>query len=466
MEEPTATEPKKYEYYRSTFYFKGKQYSATSSKSPRDADRKADAKKRAMERGETATGGDMAAISCLPDRRITMPDEKAPDKKYEYLTATFTAGTRPDGKPNRIYVRGKTKPELKDKLAEAKRLYGLGIDLADTTVRDWSERWMRVYMANKSETQRAHYQTKLDKDILPAIGSMKIKDVRRSHLLELLNAYAGGKKGTVVKIRIAVERLFKDAAAEGLIERNPAIELELPELTEKPRRPLTDIERAVVLEVAKTHPQGAYVLTLLYCGLRRGEATALTVGDIDFKRRMISVNKSLNLRGNARIIKSPKSDAGTREVPIPDAIFDVLRAICSGKTPEALLFPRPNGTCATQQGCERWWKSFKRQCHITAGATLYRNAVKVETSPFDDVISPHYLRHTFATDLYSAGVDEKARKYILGHSTNDVTDIYTKMTDTALKRAAAKINAYNKKALEAAEGISLPVEQEIHQKVG
>jgi integrase len=59
MKETTQTTSKKYEYYRSTFYFNGKQYSATSSKSPRDADRKADAKKLAMERGETATGGDM-----------------------------------------------------------------------------------------------------------------------------------------------------------------------------------------------------------------------------------------------------------------------------------------------------------------------------------------------------------------------------------------------------------------------
>jgi integrase len=60
MTEPTTqTEQKKYTYYRSTFYYNGKQYSATSSKSPREADRKADAKKSAMERAEIATGGNM-----------------------------------------------------------------------------------------------------------------------------------------------------------------------------------------------------------------------------------------------------------------------------------------------------------------------------------------------------------------------------------------------------------------------
>jgi integrase len=395
-----------------------------------------------------------------------MADEKAPDKKYEYLTATFTAGARPDGKPNRIYVRGKTKPELADKLSEAKRLYGLGIDLADTIVRDWAERWMRIYMANCSGAQRAHYRAKLDKNILPVIGGMKIKDVRRSHLLELLNSYAGGKRGTVVKIRIAVERLFEDAAAEGLIERNPAVKLELPELDEEARRPLTDVERAAVIEVAKTHPQGAYVLTMLYCGLRRGETIALTVGDVDLERRVISVNKSLRIQGNTGTIKSPKTAAGTRTVPIPDAALGMLRAACAGRAASAILYPKSDGNHATQTACAWWWRSFKRQCHITSGAALYRNAVKAETSPFGDEITPHYLRHTFATDIYAAGVDEKARKYILGHSTNDITDVYTQMTDAALKRAAAKINAYNKKMLKVVEGITLPIEREDGQKAG
>jgi hypothetical protein len=58
MEETTQTTSKKYTYFRSTFYYNGKQYSARG-KSPREADRKADAKKLAMERAEVATGGNM-----------------------------------------------------------------------------------------------------------------------------------------------------------------------------------------------------------------------------------------------------------------------------------------------------------------------------------------------------------------------------------------------------------------------
>lgn len=366
-----------------------------------------------------------------------------PKNKDGYFRSTFVIGKKSDGTPERITVRGKTKKELDEKLAEAKRLYARGFGAGNLTVFEWSERWLKVCKANASPTQKAHYRVKLEKDILPFIGTMPIKDVRTSHLQELLNNYAGGKVGTISKIRIAIKQLFEDAEIEGVIERNPAIRLELPALVELSRRPLTASERSVVYEVAKTHPRGAYVLTMLFCGLRRGECIALTVGDIDLDHRRISVNKSLSLRRNVGEEKSTKSKAGIREVPIPDILLPVLAKQCSGKEETAILFSKSDGAYATKQTCTWWWKSFLRQCHIKAGAKVYRNKILTETSPFDDNITPHYLRHTYATDLYVAGVDEKAQKSFLGHASNDITDIYRKMSETAFVRALDMMNEYH-----------------------
>jgi integrase len=122
-----------------------------------------------------------------------------------------------------------------------------------------------------------------------------------------------------------------------------------------------------------------------------------------------------------------------------------LTELCDGKEAEDLLFHKKDGDLASQIAARRWWSSIKRRCHIEAGAKLYRNAVLVETSPFDPDITQHYLRHTYATDLYNAGVDEKARKTFLGHSMkNDVTDTYTAMTDKAFYRALDLINEHIK----------------------
>ena len=83
-----------------------------------------------------------------------------------------------------------------------------------------------------------------------------------------------------------------------------------------------------------------------------------------------------------------------------------------------------------------------RRCHIEAGARLYRNKVLTETSPFDDEITPHYLRHTYGTDTLAAKLDIRVRKEFLGHSLSDVTDGYTKVNDVAFESARDLLNNY------------------------
>ena len=383
------------------------------------------------------------------------PENTTKQKQYKYYKSSFVIGKKPDGTPDRVYVRGKTKAELNEKLNEAKRLHRIGLKIGDCTVSEWSHRWLDVCKANASDAQKAHYAAKLKYDILPVLGRMKMRDVRSSHLQEMLNAYKGGKEGTVKKVRIALRQLFEDAVVEGIIERNPAMRLELPEMTEEARRPLNIVERMALLKVAETHPQGGYVLVMLYCGLRRGECIALTCGDVDLKRKRINVNKSLNLESNIGVVTPTKAaklrkrkarpgvENGVRSVPIPDVLLPTLLKICAEKQPEDVLFPKKDGNYATKQACRWWWESFSRQCHISAGAKLYRNAIQYETSPFGAEITPHYLRHTYATDLYAAGIDEKARKLFLGHASNDITDIYTQMSNEAFDRATTLLNEYH-----------------------
>jgi integrase len=375
-------------------------------------------------------------------------------KKYKYKKASFVIGYKPDGTPVRKYVYGKTVPERNAKLAEAKRRYARGLHLGEMTVTEWSVRWKTSFIANVSDNQKSHYESKLKHDILPAIGMMRMADVRASHLLDLINSYKGGKHSTVSKISQAISRMFDDAVVEGIIERNPSASLELPETIENARRPLTEDERNIVLEVAKTHKQGAYVLTMLYSGLRRGECIALTRADIDLGSRKINVDKSLTFEdGNMGKLSGTKAsklrkktvddeEFGARIAPMPDLLYTVMVALCEGKAHADLLFARADGSPDTKSSVTWRWNSFKNGCHREAGAKIYRNEVLADTSAFDDNISPHYLRHTYATDLYAAGVDVYARKLFLGHAKSDVTESYTAMPDEAFDRNLELINLY------------------------
>lgn len=371
-----------------------------------------------------------------------MPQKK---NKDGYFRSTFVIGKNADGKPERITIRGKTKKEHDEKLAEAKRLHSRGLGLGDTTVYDWAEKWLLIYKANTTSRQQKHYRAKLEYDILPRIGIMRIRDVRPSTLQALLNKYEGRKTETVKKIRSALKQMFERAEIEGIIERTPAAHLELPQTVEKPRRPLTLFERAVVYYVAQYHKDGPYFMTILFAGLRRGEDVALTVGDVLIEKHKIIVRKGFDLEKNTGKEKETKTEAGTREAPIPAILEPFLLKMCDGRSSDAPLFPKADGKFATATACRRRWESFLRQCHIAARAKLYRNAVLVETSPFDDEVTPHYLRHTFGTDLHAAKVDIFSRKYLIGHSlksSRDVTDIYTKMSEKAFDDIIEQLNEY------------------------
>lgn len=382
---------------------------------------------------------------------------------YKYVRVSKMVGSKEDGTRKRIYGLGKNNREAQAKLDEAVRLYEQSLKGADLTVREWSERWKKSYKTTVSERQKAHYDAKLRLDILPVIGDVRMRDVTLEDLQSLIDAYSGGKKGTVEKIYQTIRLLFTDAEYEGIVERNPAARLKKPKVVKRTRRYLKPIERETLLQVAKTHKHGPYVLTILYTGMRRGEALALLRSDVDLEKKQISITKAIQLHKNqptlagtktAEMIKSksnetPEDDEetlGNRIVPIPDVLMPVLTEVCANKTNADILFPKSDGKYASMQTVIGWWRSVKRQCHIAAGAQMYRNAIKIETSPIDDNISLHYLRHTYSQDLLEAGVDNFVRASLLGHSTKDVTSQYSKMTDELLATSLEQINTYlNKK---------------------
>jgi len=370
-------------------------------------------------------------------------------KTYKYKRGSITIGKKADGTPDRRFVTAKTVAEKNAKLAELRRLYTSGLHLGDMTVYEWSERWQKTFLANVSVGQKRSYRTRLVKEILPNIGSMQMRNVRKSHLIDLLQLYKGGKEGTVSMIRQTIKRMFADAVEEGIIERNPSLKLDLPETTVDKRRPLTDVERVAVLKIAETYKRRAYPLTLLYTGIRRGECLALLRADINFDTRRIRINKSLDLgEGNIGTISETKASKlrtdndGERDVPIPDLLIPVLLELCETKVQNGLLFPKADGKLATQSSASWMWESFKNKCHHAVGVPTYRNKLLVEQSLFDDDVSPHYLRHDYGSMLYSAGVDKYARQAFLGHRNYDVTDRYTTLTDDAFYRNLDLINAY------------------------
>ncbi len=168
------------------------------------------------------------------------------------------------------------------------------------------------------------YRQKLNGYILPAIGCMKMKDVREPHLQRILNDKRGRSFFHVSKLRMMIQAMFARAYSARIINRDPAANLVLPRTTKGTHRSLTEKERAAILTVAERgkHNANLFTLIMLYCGLRPGEAVALQWKDMDFDNAILHVTKAKESGKND--IKGRKTEAGNTDMLVTGALLETL----------------------------------------------------------------------------------------------------------------------------------------------
>lgn len=357
---------------------------------------------------------------------------------------------RYNGKKYQAY--GKNELEAMTKLAEmlaaAKR--GEEVIGGSMTVDAWYKQWKATYKDPKGLTAKSlgMYDEKYNGYIKPAIGYMKLKDVRDTHLQKILNGQTGMSFSHVEKIRRVLREMFSRARKSRLIAYDPSEDLELPAVKDGKHRSITEEERKVILKVAEYHDSGLWVLTLLYTGMRPGEAAALNWRDIDLDGGMIHVHAALE-SGSTKI-KAPKTEAGFRDIPIH---ADLLWRLRKAKgMPFDPVFKTQSGGRQNSGSISRLWKAFVREMNITMGAEVYRNQVK-ESKMADD-LTMYCLRHTFATDCARAGVPLETVRWLMGHADISTTaNIYQHRDDTTLRAGMALLDGTAKKSAGVTGGV-------------
>lgn len=235
----------------------------------------------------------------------------------------------------------------------------------------------------------------------------------------------------VSKLRMTLRRIMRKAKKQKLIPDNPAEDIILPQVTQGSRRPITDEERAMILETTKTHYAGTMVLTMLYCGLRPIEVRNLKWADIDFENDLLTVTKS-------------KTAAGTgRKLPIPPQLkTSLIEHKLKGQNEEWVFVRYKNHSLPLDENAfYHAWHNFCRDMDIANGATVYRNQITKSTLASD--LEPYLLRHTFCTDCQAAGVPLNVAKELMGHSDISVTaKIYTHMVDEVFEQNRKRLAEY------------------------
>lgn len=347
----------------------------------------------------------------------------------EYIRKTARYNGRKYEATGKTEIEAMTK--LAEKLAAAKR--GEETIGGSMTVNAWYAEWKRTYKDPKGLTKKSlgMYDEKYNGYIRPAIGHMKLKDVKDVHLQRILNGQAGKSRSHVEKIRRVLREMFSRARKSRLIAYDPAEDLELPDHTEKGHRSLTDQERTILLQVCRKNDFGLWFALLLYTGMRPGEAAVLNWRDIDFNEGMIHIHSALE--SGSSNIKPPKTTAGNRDIPIHAELLPWLMA-GKGK-PFSPVFPTGTGGRQNSGSMARLWRACKRAMNIEAGAEVYRNRVQEDLFPD---LTPYCLRHTFATDCARAGVPLETTRWLLGHADISTTaNIYQHRDLETLKSGMA-----------------------------
>ena len=292
----------------------------------------------------------------------------------------------------------------------------------EITFRDIAESWERQHREEITHRTWVNYEPHY-KDILSRHGYKKIEEVTAQTVVNHLNsAKAKGYSATVVNsIKSLYRMIFDFAVSNDYIQYNPVISIRLPKGLKRGKRTAPTDEQIQTILNSMDLEFGLFPAFLLCTGLRKSEALALTWDDVDFKKKEISITKSLDYAVGAKPkIKPPKTEAGNRTVPIIGLIYDrLLEAYESSTT--VFLFPATTssrGGCGggmmTLRGYEGAWN---RYCEAVG--------FMEDGKP---TITAHNLRHGTATLMFELGVDELTAQRILGHSRVEITrEIYTEL---------------------------------------
>jgi integrase len=326
--------------------------------------------------------------------------------------------------PKRRYVSGKTRDEARLKLtkAMADRDGGLVFEDGGLTVGEYVERWLKdsVRGTVRQSTYEA-YEYMTYPHIVPALGRVKLKALTPVHVRTFYREKLDGglSSATVRKMHGVLQKTLDQAVSDGLIPRNAAKGIRLPQGKKKEIRPLSPDEARALLVAAQGDRLEALYLLAISTGLREGELLALRWEDVDLEAAVVRVSRTLTRNGGKVSVGPPKTKNSRRTVGLTDGAVEALREHLTRQLEEmksAGSLYRPGGLVfANEVG------------GIVNPSNLRNRSLKalLERAGLP-AIRFHDLRHTCATLLLSRNVNPKIVSEMLGHASIAITlDTYS-----------------------------------------
>ncbi|MBT2292355.1 tyrosine-type recombinase/integrase [Paenibacillus albidus] len=323
------------------------------------------------------------------------------------------------------------------------------------TLSEFTGEWRAKYAYTElSPLTLKTYNSHLENHILPALGHLKLDEIKPMHILSLLEDLRkpGARKdnldgslssGTIEYIYRVIKNVLSRAKDWSILNQSPMASIKKPKVTQQKLNFYDEQEATEVIALLYKAP----IMWRLFCicaivgGFRRGELLALEWSEVNFENFTIKITKSISLTLKSQaVIKLPKTDDSIRTVDMPVWYMEELKIYKERSNKERIalgdrwlggdmnyVFHAGFGKAIYHTQPSKWWKNFVK-----------KNEFKY--------VRFHDLRHSCATILLENDVSLKAIQERLGHSKQQVTaDLYTHVSKFLSRETANKFNKLNPK---------------------
>lgn len=329
---------------------------------------------------------------------------------------------------------GKRKVKRFKKLQEAKKWladmsyideHSDVMNASQMTVEAWFEYWIGIKKLTVRPNTVRNYTERYERNIRDVIGKLLLTEVKPIHCQKIFTNMGenGYRTTTIYQTRITLYNMLEFAKENDVILSNPckkSVKSDVGQPSAQKEALTVEIQQRF-LEGAKGKSYENQYRFVLQTGLRTGELIGLKWSDIDFEKRTLTINRSMEYRysvGEWRI-GEPKSKSGYRTIPLTEEAVRILK-LQKEKNKEIRVIPIE-------------WSEYVFLC---------RKGTPVKNSTYDSALfkicdksgikrfSMHVLRHTFATRCIEGGMRPKTLQKILGHSNIGITmNLYVHLTE-------------------------------------
>lgn len=406
----------------------------------------------------------MISIGCSTFRvhsYILTPHYRKTDNRYSYIYRD------PLGKQHTIYAKSLLKlRELEEDLIRDQ------LDEIDTYVAGTADvnYLFDRYIATKSElrsTTKTNYLYMWNHFIRDTFGKKKVGQVKFSDVLFFYSHLINDKGlgiNTLETINTILRPCFQLAVRDDIIRKNP-IDGAYQEIRKKngnrrkARRALTlEQQRAFMDYIAESpffyHWYPLFTF-LLGTGCRIGEAVGIRWEDVDMDRRIININHNLTYYPRYEEsykcefrVSLPKTDAGVRNIPMMQPVYDVLRDEYERQQEDGFCEEYVDGITGfiftNRFGMPHNPQSINRAIKRIVDAHNAEEEVKAKKENREPVIIPrfscHIFRHTFASRFCENETNIKVIQEVMGHADISTTmDIYAEVSNDVVKSSLDKL---------------------------